>query len=225
MEENNLETTREPTTPATYYKGNLAIDRRGKPSKLNISQAAMNAEFDFSPTSPLSDRSLSPCLSVSSLNQEELGHNNSTHTTPEHSILSPSFSMSNLQQHDGRRRILAKHEHKHHFTLSPSLSMSSLTQSTKPRSLMESILIAKMEKATVGSSLSLVNGYVSPSTKSLMRTDSLGSTSSFTSTSSIGSDYCRCDDCLLGIVDLSLDTSQQIRRKKVHISFLLLLFL
>lgn len=81
---------------------------------------------------------------------------------------------------------------------------------------MESILIAKMEKATVaGSTTSLVNGYVSPGSKSLMRTDSLGSTSSFTSTSSLGSDYCKCDDCLLGIADLSIDSSQQIRRKKV----------
>ncbi|KAK7595371.1 hypothetical protein V9T40_013196 [Parthenolecanium corni] len=95
--------------------------------------------------------------------------------------------------------------------------MSSLTtQCSRPRSLMESILIAKMESASLAGH-SLVNGYVSPgATKSLMRADSLGSTSSFASTSSIGSDYCRCDDCLLGIVDLNVNSAQQIRRKKVN---------
>lgn len=150
--------------------------------------------------------------------------------SPLRSSLSLSLSMSSLQPEDRRHgrssssavaaAVAARHRHPHHHStlLSPSLSMSALTTScSRPRSLMESILIAKMERASLAG-YSLVNGYVSPgATKSLMRADSLGSTSSFTSTSSIGSDYCRCDDCLLGIVDLSVYSAQQVRHKKVKI--------
>ncbi|XP_065202058.1 inositol-trisphosphate 3-kinase A isoform X4 [Planococcus citri] len=214
-EENHSKAKLDADSIETCFKENVPMDRKPKPTlSLSMPPTPLSGEFDFSPISPFSDRSLSPCLSMSSLNQEELSHTSSLPGTPEHTVLSPSLSMSNLQQHDRHRRILSKHDQKHHFSLSPSLSMSSLTQNTRPRSLMESILIAKMEKATVGSTTSLINGYVSPGTKSLMRTDSLGSTSSFTSTSSLGSDYCKCDDCLLGIADLSVDSSQQIRRKK-----------
>lgn len=216
-ENNNSRNTPDAETMASSFKENLPKERNPKKGlSLSMPQTPTNTEFDFSPISPFSDRSLSPCLSMSSLNQDEFNQN--LLPTPEHSVLSPSLSMSNLQQHDRHRRVLMRHDHNHH--LSPSLSMSSLTQNTRPRSLMESILIAKMEKATVGSSTSLINGYISPGAKSLMRADSLGSTSSFTSTSSLGSDYCKCDDCLLGIADLSVDSSQQIRRKKVFFDIL-----
>ncbi|XKL64206.1 hypothetical protein PGB90_004292 [Kerria lacca] len=204
-DENNV---KKANMPSNHLKQTLSLDRKAKPASLNIPQSPnINAEFDFAPLSPFSDPGLSSCSSMSSLNQDESNQN---------TLLSPSLSMSSLQQDDRRRRISSRHNHIHHLSLSPSLSMSSLTQSGRPRSLMENILIAKMERATLGGA-SLVNGYVSPSTKSLMRTDSLGSTSSFTSTSSFGSDYCRCDDCLLGIVDLSVDSSQQVRRNKVLI--------
>lgn len=209
-EENHSRTSQDPETMESCFKENVPMERQPKQLSLSTPQTPTRVDFDFS---PFSEHSLSPCLSMSSLNQDDLNRANSLPNS-EHSILSPSLSMSNLQQHDRPRRILSKHDH-NQFALSPSLSMSSLTQSARPRSLMESILIAKMEKATVGSSSSLINGYVSPNSKSLMRADSLGSTSSFTSTSSFGSDYCKCDDCLLGIADLSVGAAQQIRRKKV----------
>ncbi len=211
-EENELTTS---TMPAnhSYKETQSSLERPGKPTSLNIPQSPTISDLDFSPLSPFSEHYLSSCSSMSSLNHDE---QQNTLSIAQNTFLNPSFSMSNLHQQDDRRRKVVSHHHNHvhHSTLCPSLSMSSLTQSGRPRSLMESILIAKMEKATLGGS-SLVNGYMSPTTKSLMRTDSLGSTSSFTSGSSIGSDYCRCDDCLLGIVDLSVNKSLQIRRKKV----------
>lgn len=202
--------------PANYLrKTTCSLRRKGKPTSLP--QSPTTSEFDYSsPVSPFSENYLSSCSSMSSLNQDEQPSN----PVPQHTTLTSSYSMSSLQQDDQKCKEppspkLSHHLH-HHCMLTPSLSMSSLTQSGRPRSLMESILIAKMEKASLGGGSSLLNGYVSPSSKSLMRTDSLGSTSSFTSASSIGSDYCRCDDCLLGIVDLSLNYSQQqVRRKKV----------
>lgn len=61
-----------------------------------------------------------------------------------------------------------------------------------PRSLMEVLLAKKIEAASQG-----------PVGK-LFRTDSLDSVSSIGSLGSLilGDDVCRCDDCLLGIVDL-----------------------
>ncbi|CAB0006495.1 unnamed protein product [Nesidiocoris tenuis] len=69
------------------------------------------------------------------------------------------------------------------------------------RSLMESLLLAKMERA----------GFCPPT---LVRMDSTDSASSFASGSSLGSEVCRCDDCLLGIADLHI--SPQGSRKKEH---------
>uniref|UniRef100_A0A1B6C943 Kinase n=2 Tax=Clastoptera arizonana TaxID=38151 RepID=A0A1B6C943_9HEMI len=70
---------------------------------------------------------------------------------------------------------------------------------------MESLLIAKMERASGGPNV--LNGNLCGSLPSpLLRMDSVDSTSSFASTSSIGSDVCRCDDCLLGIADLYINT-------------------
>lgn len=73
----------------------------------------------------------------------------------------------------------------------------------RPRSLMESLLVAKMEALTTGR---------------LVRTDSMDSCSSFGSMSSLPSDVCRCDDCLLGIVDFYMpNPTEQANRsfKKV----------
>ncbi|XP_014239637.2 inositol-trisphosphate 3-kinase B isoform X2 [Cimex lectularius] len=67
------------------------------------------------------------------------------------------------------------------------------------RSLMESLLIAKMERAGI---------CPAP----LLRMDSTDSASSFASSSSIGSELCHCDDCLLGIADLHI--SNQDTKKK-----------
>jgi len=90
---------------------------------------------------------------------------------------------------------------------------------------MEALLIAKMERA------SLLNGgggggghHQYGSHPSLARADSIGSTSSLDSMSSMSSDVCRCDDCLLGIADLSVNTSAyQGRRRKVRDDILFLL--
>lgn len=87
--------------------------------------------------------------------------------------------------------------------LSPDLSIGRRSRSPgKPRSLMESLLVAKMEALTTGR---------------LVRTDSMDSCSSFGSMSSLPSDVCRCDDCLLGIVDFYMTSPVEISRgyKKV----------
>ncbi|GBP84526.1 hypothetical protein EVAR_64246_1 [Eumeta japonica] len=72
----------------------------------------------------------------------------------------------------------------------------------RPRTLMESLLLAKMEALSTGN---------------LVRTDSLDSCSSFGSMSSLPSDVCRCDDCLLGIVDFYLpspaEQAQSLKKK------------
>ncbi|EEB19911.1 Inositol-trisphosphate 3-kinase A, putative [Pediculus humanus corporis] len=79
----------------------------------------------------------------------------------------------------------------------------------KPRSLMETLLVAKMEAATLKSNATDIMKPL------LTRTDSVDSYSSFGSVSSsnAGSEYCRCDDCLLGIVDV-YDSEMIVRYKK-----------
>ncbi|XP_047507862.1 inositol-trisphosphate 3-kinase B isoform X2 [Pieris napi] len=81
-------------------------------------------------------------------------------------------------------------------TLSPDLPRRSRSPA-RPRSLMESLLVAKMEALSTGR---------------LVRTDSLDSCSSFGSMSSLPSDVCRCDDCLLGIVDFYLPNPNDFNR-------------
>lgn len=83
----------------------------------------------------------------------------------------------------------------------------------RPRTLMEALLIAKMERA----SLNGCSGHQYGSHPSLVRTDSIGSTSSLDSMSSLNSDVCRCDDCLLGIADLYINTfAYEGRHRKVR---------
>jgi len=180
------------------------------------SPSECDCEYSSS-VNPFHTACLLPSSSMSSLINGEAQSN--ANSSEEHTFLTPSLSMSSLQQNETEKRHkkLSRHTHTHHSTLlTPSLSMSSLTHSSRPRSLMENILIAKMERANLNNDRLLQHGYISPSTKSLFRTDSIGSTSSFTSDSSIGSEYCRCDDCLLGIADLSVASSQRLRRKKVR---------
>ncbi|XP_038212537.1 inositol-trisphosphate 3-kinase B isoform X3 [Zerene cesonia] len=81
-------------------------------------------------------------------------------------------------------------------TLSPDFPRRSRSPA-RPRSLMESLLVAKMEALSTGK---------------LVRTDSLDSCSSFGSMSSLPSDVCRCDDCLLGIVDFYLPSPADANR-------------
>lgn len=78
---------------------------------------------------------------------------------------------------------------------SPSSSSSSSSTSNRSRSLMESLLLKKME------SVAQNTGTVGPGGSLLIRSDSVDSASSITS-SIIGDDVCECDDCLLGIADL-----------------------
>lgn len=60
--------------------------------------------------------------------------------------------------------------------------------------------------AAIGSTASIVSR--------LRRTDSLDSTSSLGSLA-FGEDVCRCDDCLLGIVDLYVLSAAEAAKKKV----------
>ncbi|XP_049875378.1 inositol-trisphosphate 3-kinase B isoform X3 [Pectinophora gossypiella] len=76
--------------------------------------------------------------------------------------------------------------------LSPDLARRSRSPA-RPRSLMESLLVAKMEALSTGK---------------LVRTDSMESCSSLGSMSSLPSDVCRCDDCLLGIVDFYMPSPE-----------------
>lgn len=66
--------------------------------------------------------------------------------------------------------------------------------SARPKTLMELLLAKKIEAASAESG----------SGRRLLRTDSMDSVSSIGSCTSsmLGEDVCRCDDCLLGIVDL-----------------------
>ncbi|XP_050422222.1 inositol-trisphosphate 3-kinase B-like isoform X2 [Adelges cooleyi] len=95
-----------------------------------------------------------------------------------------------------------------------SADFGSLTCLHRPRTLMEALLIAKMERASVNGNHHMPHQYGSH--PSLVRTDSVGSTSSLDSMSSMSSDVCRCDDCLLGIADLYISTFAHEGRRRKH---------
>lgn len=86
--------------------------------------------------------------------------------------------------------------------------MSLFSSTNRPKSLMEVLLAKKIEAASQ-----------SPGVSRLFRTDSLDSVSSIGSLGSIilGDDVCRCDDCLLGIVDLWIagPAEKALEKKKV----------
>ncbi|KAL7744015.1 hypothetical protein ACLKA6_001248 [Drosophila palustris] len=121
--------------------------------------------------------------------------------------------------------------------------MALFPSSSRPRTLMEQLLARKIEAAAAagggaaaaaagtssgsvaGSSGSAMTSLVTASTtvaaagaasivSRLRRTDSLDSTSSLGSLA-FGEDVCRCDDCLLGIVDLYVISAAEAAKKKV----------
>lgn len=85
---------------------------------------------------------------------------------------------------------------------------SAVSAPLRPRTLMETLLVAKMEKA--GACLTS-SSPPSPLPALLLRTDSTDSASSLSSTSS---DVCRCDDCLLGIADLYISSPEEEARSR-----------
>lgn len=101
------------------------------------------------------------------------------------------------------------------MALLPPTPPSSSSSSNRTRSLMESLLLKKMEAVSQNTST------VGPGGSVLIRSDSVDSTSSITS-SIIGDDVCECDDCLLGIADLytlgPIESAQA--KKKVHLFLL-----
>lgn len=94
--------------------------------------------------------------------------------------------------------------------------MSLYPSSTRPKTLMEVLLAKKIEAASAG------GGPCGPGGSKLFRTDSLDSVSSVGSCGSMGTmmgeDVCRCDDCLLGIVDLWIagPAEKALALKKVY---------
>lgn len=88
--------------------------------------------------------------------------------------------------------------------LSPDFQRRSRSPA-RPRSLMESLLVAKMEALSTGK---------------LVRTDSMDSCSSFGSMSSLPSDVCRCDDCLLGIVDFYMPSPEEANKVLRKVCFI-----
>lgn len=71
--------------------------------------------------------------------------------------------------------------------------------------LMESLLVVKMEQ-------------METNIKPFVRTDSVDSTGSMSSATSIASNVCKCDDCLLGIGDLYRENSNKapVKKNKVY---------
>lgn len=93
---------------------------------------------------------------------------------------------------------------------------------------MELLLAKKIDAASVqGSILSGSGGGSGPS--KLFRCDSMDSVSSIGSLGSLilGDDVCRCDDCLLGIVDLWIAGPQEkaLLKKKVNLQTFLFIHL
>ncbi|XP_019847346.2 inositol-trisphosphate 3-kinase A isoform X3 [Bactrocera dorsalis] len=83
--------------------------------------------------------------------------------------------------------------------------MALFPSSSRPRTLMEQLLARKIEAAAQSG----------PGGSRLRRTDSLDSASSIGSLGSLvlGDDVCRCDDCLLGIVDLYVISAEASKKK------------
>lgn len=102
--------------------------------------------------------------------------------------------------------LCVKRKHNHTMALYPSQPST-----TRPRTLMEQLLAKKIENAS----------QQGPGGSKLFRTDSLDSTSSIGSIGSLilGDDVCRCDDCLLGIVDLYKQGPVETALAKKKVSF------
>nr|XP_032296496.1 dynein assembly factor 3, axonemal homolog isoform X2 [Drosophila virilis] len=116
--------------------------------------------------------------------------------------------------------------------------MALFPSSSRPRTLMEQLLARKIEAAAAAGGAGSGSGSGSGSAggagagvtvpgaaaaaagsgaasivSRLRRTDSLDSTSSLGSLA-FGEDVCRCDDCLLGIVDLYVISAAEAAKKK-----------
>lgn len=85
--------------------------------------------------------------------------------------------------------------------------------SSRPKTLMELLLAKKIEAASAEGG----------SSRRIFRTDSMDSMSSVGSCTSsmLGEDVCRCDDCLLGIVDLYIIPSHERSSSKKKVTGLL----
>lgn len=90
--------------------------------------------------------------------------------------------------------------------------------SSRPKTLMELLLAKKIEAASAEGA--------GPGRR-LLRTDSMDSVSSIGSCTSsmLGEDVCRCDDCLLGIVDLYIIPPQKKASLKKKVTIRLVFFL
>lgn len=95
----------------------------------------------------------------------------------------------------------------------------SSSPSTRPKSLMELLLAKKIEAASAQGSILSAGGGPSK----LFRCDSMDSMSSIGSLGSLilGDDVCRCDDCLLGIVDLWIAGPQEKALLKKKVNFII----
>ncbi|KAL1509112.1 hypothetical protein ABEB36_003905 [Hypothenemus hampei] len=90
----------------------------------------------------------------------------------------------------------------------PPCSLHGSKDSPRSKSLMENLLVAKMEQVSFA-------GHVSNNKPLLVRADSVDSCSSLGSANSqFTSDICRCDDCLLGIADLYAQPEEERNKKK-----------
>lgn len=89
--------------------------------------------------------------------------------------------------------------------------------SSRPKTLMELLLAKKIEAASAEGA--------GPGRR-LLRTDSMDSVSSIGSCTSsmLGEDVCRCDDCLLGIVDLYIIPPQKRASLKKKVTIQLVFF-
>lgn len=86
------------------------------------------------------------------------------------------------------------------------MAFYSTPSTARPRTLMEALLAKKIEAASADG--------LGPGGSRLLRTDSLDSNSSLGSMI-FGDDVCRCDDCLLGIVDLyTIGPAEKVLGKK-----------
>lgn len=91
-------------------------------------------------------------------------------------------------------------------TTTTKMAFYSTPSTARPRTLMEALLAKKIEAASADG--------IGPGGSRLLRTDSLDSNSSLGSMI-FGDDVCRCDDCLLGIVDLyTIGPAEKVLGKK-----------
>lgn len=88
--------------------------------------------------------------------------------------------------------------------------------SSRPKTLMELLLARKIEEASAQGGVGCPSGL-----NRLMRCDSMDSVSSIGSIGSmiLGDDVCRCDDCILGIVDLYIAGPQERAALKKKVFF------